>query len=62
MEIKTTNKKVLRHMLKTRDRQLHDWDQFSENQKDILERCGIKIYRVLDNERRLIREKLKGLR
>jgi hypothetical protein len=62
LTIKTTNKKVLRHMLKTRDRQLQAWDQLSENQKDTLEQCGIKVYRVLDNERRLIREKLKELR
>lgn len=59
---KTNIRAKLRFMLKSRDRQLHDWDQFHggifdlpwwfTGQQDVLK---------LDNERKLIREKLKSL-
>lgn len=52
----TSNRTVLRNMLKIRDRRLRWWDQLRPTQ-----RWYFSELVVLDNERKLIRRKLKDL-
>jgi len=62
----TNSKKVLRKMLSDRDRRLSLWDRANPNMQRILQRMlkhkCLKEYEQWDAERKLIREKLKGLR
>jgi len=56
----TNNKKVLRRMLRDRDRILCDWDAGNDTIRRYLSGLKQPDYLRLDNERRLIRLKLKS--
>lgn len=57
----TESKKVLRYMLKSRDTQLSVWDKADHNYRLFMDAFSNNSYRKLDNERRLIRLRLKSL-